>query len=48
MATLRNFCVRASALVMAGMLVMAPGAAADPAVDPNICPYRETTPPAVD
>ena len=32
MATLRNFCVRASALVMAGMLVMAPGAAADPAV----------------
>ncbi|WP_349269669.1 D-alanyl-D-alanine carboxypeptidase family protein [Mycolicibacterium parafortuitum] len=48
MATIRTALLRASALVTASMLALAPVAAAqpDPAVDP--CPYRVTTPPAVD
>ncbi|ORB27825.1 D-alanyl-D-alanine carboxypeptidase family protein [Mycolicibacterium parafortuitum] len=48
MATIRTALLRASALVTSSMLVLAPVAAAqpDPAVAP--CPYRVTTPPAVD
>ncbi|AFM15973.1 D-alanyl-D-alanine carboxypeptidase [Mycolicibacterium chubuense NBB4] len=43
-------CARASALVMAAMLACAPAAVAEPnaAPAPPTCPYRETTPPAVD
>jgi serine-type D-Ala-D-Ala carboxypeptidase (penicillin-binding protein 5/6) len=42
--------IRASALVTASMLTLAPVAAAqpDPAIDANTCPYRVATPPAVD
>ncbi|MBB2991171.1 D-alanyl-D-alanine carboxypeptidase (penicillin-binding protein 5/6) [Mycolicibacterium iranicum] len=41
---------RASALVTASMLVLAPTAAAQPGpvADANTCPYRVSTPPAVD
>ena len=48
MATLRTVLTRASALVTASLLTLAPVAAAqpDPAADP--CPYRVSTPPAVD
>ncbi|MBX7433047.1 D-alanyl-D-alanine carboxypeptidase [Mycobacterium sp. Y57] len=50
MGTLRNNCARVSALLTALMLGLAPVAAAEPdaAVDANTCPYRVTTPPAVD
>lgn len=41
---------RASALVTASMLILAPiaGAQPDPGTDANTCPYRVATPPAVD
>ena len=50
MGTLRTVVTRSSALVIASMLAMAPVAAAqpDPALDANTCPYRVSTPPAVD
>ena len=50
MATFRKMSARASALVTAVMLAAAPAAMAEPnaAVDANTCPYRVTTPPAVD
>ncbi|PRC50377.1 D-alanyl-D-alanine carboxypeptidase, partial [Mycobacterium sp. ITM-2017-0098] len=51
MATLRTVLTRASALVTASMLVLAPVATAQPdpaAMDANTCPYRVATPPAVD
>jgi D-alanyl-D-alanine carboxypeptidase (penicillin-binding protein 5/6) len=48
MATLRTLLTRASALVSAAMLTLAPIAAAQPPPEANVCPYRETTPPAVD
>src|SRR5690606_19800383 len=48
MATFRTITTSAFALLSAAMLALAPAAAADPAVDPNSCPYRVSTPPAVD
>lgn len=54
MATSPTFCLRASALLTAAMLAMAPittpvaQAQPEPMVDANTCPYRVTTPPAVD
>lgn len=50
MATFRTLLVRASALVSVAMMTLAPVAAAqpDPAVEANTCPYRVSTPPAVD
>lgn len=48
MATLRTVLTRASALVSVAMLTLAPIAAAQPPPEANVCPYRETTPPAVD
>jgi len=50
MATFPKSAARASALVTAAMLALAPTALAQPAPAPeaNTCPYRESTPPAVD
>ena len=50
MATSGKISTRVFALVTAAMLVAAPVATAEPdaAVDANSCPYRVTTPPAVD
>jgi D-alanyl-D-alanine carboxypeptidase (penicillin-binding protein 5/6) len=48
MATLRTLLTRSSALVTAAMLILAPVAAAQPPAEANTCPYRVTTPPAVD
>ncbi|WNG88852.1 D-alanyl-D-alanine carboxypeptidase family protein [Mycobacterium sp. ITM-2016-00317] len=48
MATIRTVLTRASALVSVAMLTLAPIAAAQPPPEANVCPYRETTPPAVD
>lgn len=54
MATFRTISARVSALITAPaigiMLALAPAAFAEPepAVDANTCPYRVTTPPAVD
>ncbi|WP_413031482.1 D-alanyl-D-alanine carboxypeptidase family protein [Mycolicibacterium litorale] len=54
MATSRNLSTRAAALaaavamLVAPALVAAPGAGAQPAPQTATCPYRETTPPAID
>ncbi|TRW79826.1 D-alanyl-D-alanine carboxypeptidase [Mycolicibacterium sp. 018/SC-01/001] len=49
MATLTTFPLRVSALLTAAMLALAPVAAAQPAPpEATTCPYRESTPPAVD
>ncbi|QZT63553.1 D-alanyl-D-alanine carboxypeptidase family protein [Mycolicibacterium austroafricanum] len=48
MADLRTLLTRSSALVAAAMLTLAPVAAAQPPAEANTCPYRVTTPPAVD
>ncbi|MEW5811392.1 MAG: D-alanyl-D-alanine carboxypeptidase family protein [Actinomycetota bacterium] len=48
MATLTKFPMRVSALLTAAMLALAPVAAAQPVPEASACPYRESTPPAVD
>ena len=50
MATTTTFSARVSVLVTAALLVFAPAAGAEPGGDPDAssCPYRVTTPPAVD
>lgn len=48
MATFRTISARVSALVIAALLIGAPVAAAQPDAAMDACPYRVTTPPAVD